>query len=281
MPVVPVTIDMQPTLRCNHRCSYCKSHGEGDMPKAAAQRIIAEAEAIGVEGIVWSGGGEPTLSDATGPTDTNIHQGLITNGGVPKPTAFWGAFDWVRFSVDSVSTDAYKAIRGVDIPECLADNISNAVSQTFVGIQMVVVEENRHHAQAVADFAADIGAKYLQVRPNEFDLSAWPPDPLPQRDDIRIIVRDDKANGGMPPVCHAANFILTVAPDLKCYVCACGGRPRHCVGDLSSQSLASVVYGFPRMDAIAAIDTTKCPSSCKGLNINRALCEAPEHAEFL
>src|SRR5262245_36940895 len=80
----PVTIEWDLSTRCSRGCAFCHmayTHVRGplagvyDGPKgstptgdladtALVMRGLAEVAAAGVQGIVWSGGGEPTLHPA-------------------------------------------------------------------------------------------------------------------------------------------------------------------------------------------------------------------------
>ena len=67
--VRPVTAHVVPTLRCNQRCYFCtygqyKEKGrEGDlqMDYADLQRIIYQLAEVGIKGLIFTGGGEPTI----------------------------------------------------------------------------------------------------------------------------------------------------------------------------------------------------------------------------
>lgn len=81
--IVPLTAYIVPTLRCNHRCYFCTyggakgflkegdtrpiaqvtpmTHKEKDMPYDLMIRIIDQLSDAGVKGIVFTGGGEPTI----------------------------------------------------------------------------------------------------------------------------------------------------------------------------------------------------------------------------
>ena len=276
-PVIPVTVEIQVTNRCNQSCVYCPGGSAGDMSQRELAVIMAQCSELGVGGLVFSGGGEPLLSGAMR-CRKHLPSGLITNGSIPMPREFWAQFDWVRFSVDSCVPEEYQAIRGVPMPECLEPNIRAAARVTTAGVQAVVtglpVDLDK-----LARFAKDCGAEYLHIRPREGAVPGFilPVSPV---DGLEIISRSDKFRK-QTGRCVAGNFIMTIAPDLKCYVCACAGARRVLVGDLTEETLRDVVMGERRVAALGHADTALCPPGCKGLGINLELESCWKHSLFL
>ncbi len=286
-PVVPITVEIHPTNKCNQACRYCTvPHNDVTMGDAELADLLDQCKDICVEGVVFSGGGEPLL----GPTETNreMPTGLITNGSVkPKDESLWGRFEWVRFSVDTSDSDMYEVLRGVPMPDCLCSNIATAAKLTTVGVQMVLTPATVSGCLSLLIWAKSLGADYLHIRPDECTenptwLSRSQRRVLEDEagDKLELIVRDDKHDMVRSPKCHAANFILTVGADLNCWVCACGSQ-RTWLGDLRRQSLADIVFGKRRAEAIAFIDANECPRMCKGAGINAVLEECRRHSDFL
>jgi len=287
LPVVPVTVEIRPTDRCNQKCAYCSRHSHASMSFAELARIFTECAELGVRGFVFSGGGEPLLAlpDDLG---TVMPCGLITNGSVLKSAAFWRQFTWVRFSVDSFDPALYQKLRGVPFPDDLLRNIRHAQGRTCVGVQMVVTEDTKEHVVEFVEAADDAGAEYVQVRPREdIPNPPWPSDEELSRaealatDDFGVLVRRDKIGVDMSGPCHAGSFMLTILPDLTCAVCSCTGAQTAVVGSLRKQTLREIVYGQRRSKVLGDLRTELCPPNCKGANINRALSNCGTHAEFL
>lgn len=277
-PVVPVTLELHLTNRCNQMCSYCtQRHSTTDLFDAAG--IIRQAEELGVRGITLSGGGEPMMGPMSEVMCSEMPMGLITNGSVAAAPGFWRRFSWVRFSVDSCDGATYKAIRGVEMPECLEENIIACAKHTTTGVQMVVQEQNFAHVEMMQIYSRGLGADYLHVRPDETGSVSWPLSiaPLPG---IVTILRNDKIAHAPSAKCGSGHFIMTVTADGRCWMCACG-KPRHCVGDLNRQTLRNVVYSPERAAVLARADPAQCPTMCRGAAINAALEEAWRHHEWL
>lgn len=91
--VTPVTAHLVPTLYCNQRCYFCtygryKEHGRNagmQMSLSEVKRCIDQLAEVGVKGIIFTGGGEPTLfpdlADAMAYAKSNgLDVALNTNG---------------------------------------------------------------------------------------------------------------------------------------------------------------------------------------------------------
>ena len=287
-PVIPIALELHPTNRCNQRCSYCPiKHSPTDLLNLAG--VVDQARDLGIRGITLTGGGEPMLANIASATGRGLPVGLITNGSVevsdPRPGThrrmIFGLFSWVRFSVDACDPKAYKAIRGVDMPDCLEDNIRMASRATTTGVQMVITKDNVNHVQDMAAWAKELGADYLYVRPNESGELIWPNDAmLAGVPGIRMIVRRDKLTTPQPAKCVQGHFTMTVTADGRCWACSCLG-PRYCVGDLKSSTLEEVVYSKQREKVMAGLKTEGCPPMCRGLAVNAAIAESGEHCQWL
>ena len=284
-PVVPVTLEVQPSGKCNQKCKYCDGHNMNGhtMSRCDISRIVDESIGVGVGGIVWSGGGEPLLNnDFTSFPIRGIKSGLITNGSVAMPCDFWRQFSWVRFSVDSMQADEYHSVRGVEMPSCLKDNITAAGNVTYTGIQAVATRGIP--IGPLVEAAKNMGVGYIQIRPDErSEHPYWPEMELAscQGDcGIDVIVRNDKRAKRSWP-CVAGNFMMTIASDMTCHICSCAGSPATRFGDLRDSSLSDIVYSQQRAEAIDMAGGRSCPIMCKGANINRAFAGDVKHARFL
>jgi MoaA/NifB/PqqE/SkfB family radical SAM enzyme len=124
--VFPVTMELDVSSACNHKCFWCVdppgSHEGVFMQVPIARRIMEEAKALGVLGIVFKGGGESTLhphlakileiADSLG-----FEVGLITHGGNLNSELIDSIVkycDYVRISVDGPTPEDRKEIHGVN-----------------------------------------------------------------------------------------------------------------------------------------------------------------------
>jgi molybdenum cofactor biosynthesis enzyme MoaA len=123
---------------CNQKCTYCFfSHmNNGFMPtKETIFDIIKQLNDLGVKAIEFCGGGEPLLTPEIDQIfrkthDMGMNIGLLTNGVLFKDKIMQDFLErgtYVRFSLDTVSADLYKKIRGTDDLKTVLENIFNAL----------------------------------------------------------------------------------------------------------------------------------------------------------
>ncbi|MBE3038749.1 MAG: radical SAM protein [Chloroflexi bacterium] len=287
-PVMPITAEVHPSGRCNQCCRYCKAPKSGlVMTAAEADDLARQMEEVGIRGVTISGGGEPTLGPWRSFLGRKFSAGLITNGDLP--VSEYSGLSWVRFSVDSCRPETYRKVRGVEWPDCLEDNIRRAIEQTRVGIQAVITPESLDDVVWITSWARRIGAAYIHIRPNDYsDNPTWFNVNLTallttynRNERFKVIIRDEKRRPASAGVCYAGHFRITIAPDLNCYVCACGMYRKSFGRVGKNDTLAQLLSGHQRAMVLREHDRALCPSGgCVGAGINRAFDGLPEH-EFL
>ncbi len=290
-PVVPVTIELHLTDQCNQNCRYCRTKKSGaKMSHELIVQIFSECLSLNVAGVYLSGGGEPLLGNIEAFVDCPVPCGLITNGSVPIEESIWGAFKWVRFSVDTSGPETYRRLRGTPRPICLEENIHNAVGRTFCGAHMVLCQENAGQCADTARWAKGLGLKYLAACPDIQAVSEsqcfWPSDYEQEKineevtDEFQVFIRRDRVAHCPTQRCHAANFWLVIGADGECYACACDDK-KFPLGNLNDSTLTEIVYSERRKEVLASIDPAQCAHRCKGRMMNEALAECRVHGEFL
>jgi len=293
--VQPITIELHITNACNNSCYYCYSKDRFDgyiTPEGEIQMIMYKLKSMGVKGLVFSGGGEPTLHSRL--TDIlkfgyelDFNQGLVTNG-ILFDKEFLKYLEWVRFSFDTPDDRVYKTICGTDKQNTVLKHIEKAVEvrnelgiNTAIGINMVITPENYHQILWMITVAESIGVDYFQfVFANNIDY----PETITIAINLtkkEIMERQNKINIFMPKniekinvtSCPGADFFGTVDCYGNFYIC------RHHVGD------ESACYGnILKVDLLDELlqkrhmiqkkfDYSKCPTPCRGYEINKALNE--------
>lgn len=283
--VVPITLEVQPSNKCNQNCKYCTiRHDNTIMTEDMLFSVLDQAKTLDIKGISVSGGGEPLLGHIEVFQHSAIPCGLITNGAVKVSPDIFGYFQWVRFSIDSINPTIYKNIRGISLPDCLIENIQRSVKQTYTGIQAVLIKENYSDLINLASWARDFGIDYLQIRPDENRNEVWMDDwnafKALETNKFKILIRQDKVGYRKDFKCFFGNFHMTITADGSCWVCSCG-KPRHKVGDLYESSLYDVIYSKKRQRVIQNINAFHCPPGCKGASINATLTTCLKHKEWL
>lgn len=158
----PYCVEIHPTDFCNQRCGYCFHGGVGeDSSRRTEQLTIGEyvelfqdAEAMGVQEISISGGGEPFLSPSISGvldwlSDSPLRTRIVTNGNYIPKDAIGGvlAADEIRFSIDATTAETYNQQRGMRSGNLLGRTLAN---------MRTLVEERAAKASSL-----QIGATFL------------------------------------------------------------------------------------------------------------------------
>lgn len=190
--IMPAPVHVQLVLSdlCNADCIFCAyrmsnglsnelfPEGKRKNPNRMivsdkAREIIDDCAALGVRGLQFTGGGEPTmhpdhLEMFTRAQRHGISTALVTNGVNLDPThPAVRAMSWVRVSVDSGTAQTYASTRGVSEKHwhkawenisALAESCSGTVSVGFV-----VTPQNFRELPAAAELAQASGVANIRV----------------------------------------------------------------------------------------------------------------------
>jgi len=164
----PISICIYPTNRCSCKCIMCDVHkiqDKADLPFDKLLDVIIMAHLMKVESIVFIGGGEPTLYDHLPHIIEHINEftqmsmGILTNGNTNFNfgcAAKNYRMKFIRFSIDAVSKELYKKIRGAVLDKVL-NNFSTVlnVAPEKTRINALIMDENIFDVKNLIDFAAD------------------------------------------------------------------------------------------------------------------------------
>lgn len=147
----PITADVFLTNYCNNRCPYC-TYARWELPNGTKAMTYEEfityvekLRAIGVQGFILTGGGEPTIcpdfQQITGwLEEQGLHYGINTNFNnfvYFKP-------DYLKVSLDGYDEDSYERSRGVRKYRQVVENIKAYAEwkkenspKTSLGVQFV------------------------------------------------------------------------------------------------------------------------------------------------
>lgn len=287
----PVTVEWDLSSRCYLGCQSCHfahTHTKGPwvvkdrrLPMAfesvgdladpqLVMRGLAEMADAGVMGVVWSGGGEPTVhhqwveiiewADACG-----LHQGMYTAGGLLRAATaekLARIAAWVVVSLDCVDRETYKAEKGVDsFQQACAGAKALADNGGTVGISFLLHAENWMHAEDMVALGRELGGSYVMFRPTILthpdqpavcvEDRAWITAALPLLD--RLSKEGDVQceparfaeyrdwRGRTYTTCHGIKLNATITPDGRVWVCPQRrGIPGSEVGDLRKESFTEL-----------------------------------------
>lgn len=295
----PVTIEWDLTARCNLGCQACHmayTHVRGPLAGSQAGpagtvatgdladaelviRALGEAKAAGVRGIVWTGGGEPTLHPqferiVTEAARLGLEQGMYTHGGHINETRapiIRKLFTWVVISLDRADAESYRAYkgggpRGFEKACAGIRALAAAPGACKVGVSFLLDAETYRDAWRGLKLADTLGADYTTFRPMiEFDQAdpatlttdrAWVTDALPMLrelartpgvvcDPARFLEYRDWTRRGYS-ACYGIRMNTTITPDGKLWVCVNRrGFPGSALGDLREESFSAIWARHP------------------------------------
>jgi len=297
--VYPVTVEIDPTNLCNHRCQWCvsaESHTGQSLGLDRFRSLIDELRRCDVRSIVLKGGGEPTahprfLDMLDILREGRLGTGLITNGSMPRPGTPERILDscqWVRVSLDAATADTHCLIHGSTDFEKIVGNISYLTAnarQTTVGLNFVAEERNCCEMAAFAELARSIGCAYVTIR-CVFD----PAHPMSQ--DLRDAMRQeavaakqletpsfrvflgnftdrylnaDPSQLSVHPRCLGPNLIGIVGGDGEVYACCfLRGNMQFSLGSINQHTFREIWTGPRRREVMQAVYEGRCNKVCAG-----------------
>lgn len=179
--VTPRMALIYPTYACNHKCPHCLYNGWNNGTSLDFDRfirLIDELGAIGVKGIEFCGGGEPTLYPKFEEIvnyirGAGIELGILTNGSMLSKykELLVNNFRYVRISLDSANAKTYFKMHQVPLGNLVEDikelvKYRNQVkSRCTIGLKRVLCELNENETLPnIADYTQD---KYVRSADGE------------------------------------------------------------------------------------------------------------------
>ena len=332
----PVTLEWDLSNRCPYGCRDCHfahTHTKGPWTKDASrrlpmlhdqggdladaglvQRVLMEARGCGVEGIVWTGGGEPTVhpqalevwqaADALG-----YRQGLYTLGAtltLEQATYLRDRFAWVVVSLDAITPDTYAHEKRTPAANfaraCRAIELLSG-GHAAVGVSFLLHEKNFMQAEDMVALGRRLGATYTTLRPTirtqpeapniPLGNRAWVEQALPVLDRLSteadVEVDPDRFlqwsgwQGHPYQTCHGISLNATITPDGRMWVCPNRreyGDGHSLLGDLRTESFGAI---WARHPGRLQVDV-HCRAMCRLHPLNETLdaIHTPRrHTQFL
>jgi len=276
--VHPVTVEVDPTNKCNAKCGFCmftkyRQENLETLDIEIYEEVIQELSEKGTKSVTFTGGGEPTLHPRFNDMcyialDWGMEIGLVTNGILLDKVSFIKEFTFVRVSLDAHDPETYQKVKGVDQFAKVVDNIKCAsydIGSGTLGISYVINEDNKHGIEGANYLAEDLGADYIQFKPAYINGQVFTNFIMPNVDpDIGINTQRHKAINNMP--CDVAHLVGIVGADANVYYCCQHrGKPEFCLGSLKGNSFEHLWRRRMEMRP----DVSKCPS-CRYLNYSNA-----------
>lgn len=183
----PITVELDMTNLCNHRCPECsgwyfQDRKPDSLPGDLAKSIIKQLARFKVRGLIFTGGGEPlchsNIKEAVRLAhDLGLHIGFITNGSLINEEIakiLLESCTWLRVSLDAASAKTFKKIHGLggNAFNKVVDNIalltrmkSEFKSKTTLGIGYLTSNYTKNEMCDMTILCKGLGVDYLQFRP--------------------------------------------------------------------------------------------------------------------
>lgn len=329
--VYPIYAEISPSGTCNHRCIYCAldfmEYQSRFLDKEVLKERLSEMSSLGLKSIMYAGEGEPLLHRDIGEIinhtkKVDVDVAITTNGVLLKEGFVESTLEnitWIKVSINGATKETYAKIHKTnpDNFDRVMENMSYAVElrqnkgyKCALGMQLILLPENWHEAEPLAQKAKDIGMDYLVIKP----YSQHPLSRTTRYKDIKYsdyLHLSDKLstfNNSNFSVIFRVNtmkkwdkgqrsYNQCLALPFWSYIDAGGsvwgcsaylGEERFHYGNLYQSSFKDIWEGEERVKSIRwaenELDIHQCRVNCRMDEINRYLWDLkhpPEHVNFI
>jgi MoaA/NifB/PqqE/SkfB family radical SAM enzyme len=307
----PITVSLDLTLECNHRCPTCPYRAASCHELLTSwrnvKRVLDELASAGVRGVLFTGGGEPLVNPHARRAISYAHDlgmkvALITNGhslNAETASVLVATCDWVRISVDAATPDLYAELHGVTVNafdrvlaniQHLVQAKCNTQSGITVGIGMLTSCATIDQMVRFADLAETLQADYCQFRPliaptqedvlahrEQFETQLALAREVVERGETQVIASPSKyswvldGSHALFTECFAPHFANVVGADGVMYLCP---HLRY-KSEYAIADLLSKSWLAQRYRALDCLLTnlpgSSCPALCKHAALNSFL----------
>ena len=297
-----------PTYLCNHRCIGCDYTEENKLKKVMTKEeffsVVDQLQEIGVRGIEFCGGGEPTLNPHLPEVIDrivahNIHFGLLTNGtyltqSLQKRLVEKGSY--CRISIESAQSETFnyykKPINKNAGLERIVENINSLVNlrnhavpdtKLQISIKYSIDQNNLTDVKKAAELADELMVDSVQFKlirnmPSEIkdesivERLTEKLEEVKYNNKLRIV--HDLSKSKLINACWLSPLQVTIDPLGDVYIC-CYYRHRkqtHRLGNLFQNDLKDIWYSQKHWEKIRGIDIDDCNKyDCRFHNYNNLM----------
>jgi len=183
--IYPIYIEISPTNRCNHRCSFCAldflEYKNTDLEIDPTKSLLEELGGLDVKAVMFAGEGEPLLHHGIRELVVHAKEGgldvsMTTNGSLlhGEETLLLENLSWIRISLDAGSPETYSKIHRCKEDEFIKvlNNLKNLVrlkkeigAQCTIGVQFLLLSTNAPELVKAAKLVKGLGVDYFSVKP--------------------------------------------------------------------------------------------------------------------
>lgn len=329
--IYPIYMEVSPSGSCNHRCTFCALDFMGYRKKYLETEIfkerLFEMGKLGLKSIMFGGEGEPLMHKNIAEIinftkKSGIDVALTTNAVLLNEALseqILNNVEWIKVSIGAATKDTYAKIHRTKVEDFnkVIKNLSSAVKinqghrhKCTLGMQIILLPENKDEILSLAGIAKDIGMDYLVVKPySQHPLSKTDryknikykedlalSDKLSEMNtnEFKIIFRghamkkwdESKKNYNQ---CLALPFWSYIDSDGKVWGCSVYlGDERFIYGSIYENTFQEIWEGEQRRKSLAwvekKLDASRCRVNCRMDEINRYLWNlknSPHHINFI
>lgn len=194
--VIPRMISCWLTHVCNLNCSYCLYTESHNVYKDLVDtekflRFIDEIASLGVEGIEFGGGGEPTVHKdcfkiAKYAHDKGLQVGMLTNAARFDIPLALESFRYIRLGIDAHEDSLYRDVKGTtagtfaktekNCRELIQARNATGLKTPRIGVKHLIGKKNVGHLAELVEWAKSIGADYVHFKAEHNSPSALTPE---------------------------------------------------------------------------------------------------------
>lgn len=329
--IYPIYMEVSPSGSCNHRCTFCALDFMGYQKKYLKTEIfkerLFEMGNLGLKSIMYGGEGEPLMHEHIAEIinftkKSGIDVALTTNAVLLNESLseqILQDMEWIKVSIGAAAKDTYAKIHRTKAEDFdkVIKNLSSAVKirqehrhKCTLGIQVILLPENKNEILGLAEIAKDIGMDYLVVKPysqhplsktdrykeikykEDLDLS----DKLSEMNtnNFKVIFRrhamkkwdEGKKNYNQ---CLALPFWSYIDSDGNVWGCSVYlGDERFLYGNIYEKTFQEIWEGEQRRKSLEWVEkelnAARCRVNCRMDEINRYLWNlknSPHHINFI
>jgi MoaA/NifB/PqqE/SkfB family radical SAM enzyme len=183
----PITVELDMTNICNHRCPECvvnyfRIMDKKSLSRKMAKNIVTQLAKNKIRGLIFTGGGDPLCNPYTLETVElakvrGLDLGFITNGALLNERAaqiILKNCTWARISLDAGSSEAFKLTHGMDGNEfdkvigkiaLLVETKNKLKSKCTIGVGFLTCDSTVSDMVKATALTKNLGVDYLQFRP--------------------------------------------------------------------------------------------------------------------
>ena len=330
--IYPVYVEVSPYGGCNHRCTFCALDYMGyenvGLKFDVLKNTITNMAQHGVKSVMFAGEGEPLLFKdldliVEHAKKVGIDTSLTTNFVPLNKSNIHRCVEscsWIKVSLNAGTAKTYAAIhqtKEIDFQR-VTNNLKYALEyrkknnlKCTIGVQMLLLPENKDEAKVLAQKCKEIGTDYLVIKPYSQHLSS----DTHKYEDIDYSKMMDveeelskisdenfsvvfRANTMQKYVekkqpydkCHSTPFFWGyIAADGKVFGCSAYlGKDEFCYGNVYDNSFSEIWEGDKRRESHNYVknelDIKNCRVNCRMDEVNRYLFRLKnpqEHDNFI